>query len=409
MPTYRYRARDVNGTEQRGTIDSPSESEAAKVLRESNVFITEMQEEGVEKDAGKPAAGMFSGFKNKVRRSDILILTRQLAAMTASGIPIMTILKSLSEQIKNKRLKDMILGIRAEVEEGKSLSESMAKYPDAFSQFYTSMVKMGETAGNLDEIMNRIVNIEEKEMDIINKVKAAITYPAVLLVVALCVISFLLIFILPKFIGIFQTYETKLPLTTTVLLSTSLFVKQYWPVALIALILFGLWLHSYIRRPDGRMAFDRFMLKVPVTGSLVMKINISGFARSVSGLISSGITLIDALAIAEEATGNIVVRSALSNIRVSITEGRSFAKTMIETGLFPPTAIQMVAAGESTGRLDQMLWDLSRFYDSEVDSEIRAMTVMLEPALLIAMGGMVAFIALSVLLPIFNLIKVFRH
>lgn len=409
MPLYLYKARDENGQKKDGTIFCNNESEAIEQLGKSKFYIvtiTEQKERAIKDDK---AADGFDFFANRIKKTDIIILTRQIAAMSTSGIPITTILKSLAEQIKQKRLRNIIYDVHANIEEGKNLSEALALHPQVFSPFYINMVRMGEASGNLDEVMHRIVKIEEDEMDIITKIKAATTYPVILLAVAVCVISFLLIFILPKFVGIFQTYEAKLPMTTIVLLNASLFFKKYWVFALMLLAGLVVWLAYSVKRPEGKRVLDNFVLKIPIFGTLILRINIGRFARSVSGLIASGITLIEALTIVGDTTSNSVLKESFIRIRKEIAEGKSMAGTMRETGLFPSIVVQMVAAGESTGKLDQMLMDLSRFYDMEVEGAIKSMTIMLEPLLLIFMGGAVAFIALSVLLPIFNLIKIFKQ
>ena len=409
MPVYTYRVRDADSKEHKGVINGTDATTVATELRSTGYYVLDIKEEKIEPiQESQQGLGLFP-FLQKIQKTDIIALTRQIAAMSASGIPITSILKNLAEPIRNKQLKDIVLSIRDDIEEGKNLSEALNKYPDIFDPFYINMVKMGEASGNLDEIMNRIVTIEEEEMSITNKIKAAVTYPVILLVVAICVISFLLIFILPKFIGIFETYEMKLPITTALLLGTSLFVQKYWILIVGVLSVFGVWFRYYIKRPEGRKEIDRIILKLPIFGQLILKISVARFARSVSGLIGSGITLLEALSIVEGATENRVVRDSLVSVRGSIAEGKNFAETMRATALFPAIVIQMVAAGESTGRLDQMLMDLSKFYDTEVELAIKSMTVVLEPVLLIFMGGMVAFIALSVLLPIFNLIKIFKQ
>ena len=409
MPLYFYKARDENGLKKDGTIFCNNENEVIEQLGKSKFYVVEITEQKEKEGKDDKASSGFDFFANRIKKTDIIILTRQIAAMSTSGIPITTILKSLAEQIKQKRLRNVIYDLHANIGEGKNLSEALALHPQIFSPFYINMVRMGEASGNLDEVMHRIVKIEEDEMDIVTKIKAATTYPVILLAVAVCVISFLLIFILPKFVGIFQTYEAKLPMTTIVLLKASLLFKKYWVFALMLLIGIGAWLAYYIKRPEGKRIFDNAMLKIPIFGTLVLRVNIGRFARSVSGLIASGITLIEALTIVGDTTSNSVLRESFVRIRTEIGEGKSLAGTMRETGLFPSIVVQMVAAGEATGKLDQMLMDLSRFYDMEVEGAIKSMTIMLEPLLLIFMGGAVAFIALSVLLPIFNLIKIFKQ
>jgi len=409
MPLYSYRARDENGREFTGALNGANETEVAAELKKNNYFIIALSEKVQEEGGKTPELTFPAFFKQRISKSDVIVFTRQLSVMSSSGIPITAILKGLSVQLKNKRLRDIILNIRDKIEEGKNLSDALRLHPDIFSPFYVSMVKMGEASGNLDEVLKRIVTIEEQEMDTVSKIKTATTYPAVLLVVAVCVILFLLVGILPKFIGIFQTYETKLPVSTTFLLQLSLFVQKYWIGTLIALGAGAVWFRFYAKSEKGKAGVDKFLLRLPIFGQLILKVNIARFARSVSGLITSGITLLEAFSIVEDTTSNTIIKRAFERVRIAITEGKNLAETMRDTGIFPQVVVQMVAAGESTGRLDQMLWDLSRFYDMEVDVSVKTMTTLLEPLLLLFMGGMVAFIALSVLLPIFNLIKIFRH
>ena len=409
MIEYLYKVRESNGSIKTGIMSGSDRTEVASKLQSSGYYVVDIHEKTtIGNEAKKGGTNLFN-FEPKIKKADIIVLTRQLAAMSSSGIPITTVLKTVSEQIRNKRLSLVILDIRDKIESGTDLSEAMAQHPDVFTPIFYNMVKMGEASGNLDEVLTRIVNIEEEGLSIVNKVKAAVTYPIVLFTVALGVVGFILVFILPKFVGTFDTYDAELPMATKVLLNTSLFVEKYWVGCIIGVASLAIWFFYYIRRPVGKKKFDEIMLKLPIFGALILKIHVSRFARAVSGLLSSGIPLITALDIAANTEQNTYVKESLGKIRFAITGGESFSQTMKETGLFPSIVVQMVAAGEASGQLDRMLVDLSRFYDNEVDAAIKSMTILLEPVLLIFVGGMVAFMALSVLLPIFNLIKVFRN
>lgn len=406
MPVFRYKARDNQGAALTATLEAENEMAVEASLRsmDYNVISIEPQARGLQLDLSE----FFEKFK-KSYQYELIYFSRQLASLLKAGIPISGALSSISEQTRNKILKNTVEVILRDIQEGVSFSDALSRHPQIFSEVFISMVRVGEASGMLDVVLDRVAELGSREYDIKMRVKSAMVYPVILVVVAIIVLSFLLINIIPRFVGIFEAYEMRLPLATRILLAVSWVARKFiWVVALVAagsVVAF----RRYARTEKGRYKLDSFLMRLPYFGRLYLKVIVSRFAQTLGMLIKSGVPLLESLYVTERTIGNTVVQHIIENIRSAITQGRPLAEPLKASGIFPATVVQMVALGEKSGQLDQMLIEVAGFYDREVEFTIKNITTALEPLLLLTMGLAVAFIALAVLLPIFNLVRVFRH
>lgn len=405
MPLFRYKIRDRFGASVVGLIEGDVSKTVALNLRKLGYSIIYIEEQG--------AFGVFFDiFFAKFERIDyneIILFTRQLSAMVKSGLPLLVALDGAIDEIRNKKFKKVITQVKKNVEGGVSFHEALEKHPVVFSALYVNMVKAGEAGGMLDAILERLAQLGLRDLELKSKIRAAFIYPVILLILAVAVIIFLLVEVLPKFVAIFEASEMALPLPTLILISSSKFLRNFF-IPLTALV--GLAVYSvtrYLKTDKGRYNIHRFFLGIPVFGPLWLKIIVARFAYTLSYLTKSGVPLLQALAVVEGTVGNAVVVHALQHVRASLSEGQSLAEPFRTSGLFPTMVVQMISAGEKTGKLDAMLEDVANFYELETGFAIRNMTALLEPVLLLGMGLIVGFIALSVMLPIFNVVRAMQH
>jgi len=404
MATFRYKAHDRHGHIVSGVLEGDDKKVVAKSLVDFGYRVLWIDIEPIKAALINKALGFFK----KIRRQDAVFFTRQLATMLVSGISLLEALDGIEKQIKNQALKDVIGSIHSDISGGTSLSDAVKKHPAVFSEVYISMIRSGEESGKLGDVLEDLSELEIKEIELSSQLRSAMVYPAILTVVAISVITFLLIGVLPKFISIFEAQGAKLPLPTLILMSISAILRRLWFIIVLAAVGLGVWFKNYISDDNGRYDVDRALLKLPVFGPLFLKVIIARFSRTLGILTRSGVPILNALEISGKVSGNMVFDSAVKDIRSSITGGHSIVDPFKVSGLFPPMVIQMISAGEKSGKLDNMLEDIANFYDTEVTYAVRNMVTILEPLLLLVMGVIVGFIALSVLLPIFNLVKVFR-
>jgi type II secretory pathway component PulF len=402
MPVFNYKVRDKYGLLIKGRTSSDSVESAVSALRSLNYTIIHIRPISRLEEFW---LHMQSRIK-KVGNKEILAITRQLASMTHAGLPILTCLDNIIRQTQNPVLKKVFEQIYTDIESGTSFANAVGKHPRYFSKFFVSMINVGEITGRLDDVLNRLVVIGKQEAEIRAKIQSAMIYPCILLFLSLGVVSYLLLFVLPRFIRVYESVGVSLPLPTMILLQSSQFLKDYWWAVGIAA---GASIYLFIQyrmTPQGRFNLDQRLLKVPIIGPLILKYNLARFSRTLGSLLKSGIAVLQGIAVTETTTGNQVLKTILKDLRGSILEGQNLSDQLKLSDIFPPMVIQMIAAGEQTGKLDDMLLDVADFYDIEVDYEIRNLTNFVEPLLLVFMGGMVLFMALAVLKPIFNLVKI---
>lgn len=405
MPTYIYKARDKNGELLSASVEVDSEMEAAASLRSMGYSVISIEEK---KEFLPDVFEFLRRFKRSSQR-ELILFARQLTTLLKSGVPLTAALSSIKEQLKNKALKEALGIIIKDIEAGASFSAALAKYPNFFPEVFVSMARAGEAAGNIDEVLDRLAKLNAREFEIKNRIKSAMTYPIILVIVALIVINFFLVGIVPKFIVIFKSYRVNLPLPTQILLAVSSVLSRAGFLILAAIIAVAFALRAYFKTEKGRYKLDYFLMHLPLFGELYLNVIVSRMCRTLGAMVKSGVTMLEALYITSKTVRNLVVRRVLENVRSAISEGQPLSEPFRASGVFPQTVIQMISTGEKSGNLDQMLMEISTFYEEEVDYDIKNLTTALEPLLLLVMGAMVAFIALSVLLPIFNLVKVFKH
>ena len=400
---YKYRARDKYGKPVSGVIKGDDKSSIAKHLSSMGYIPISIEES---RDIGLPK--IFQGF-NKVTLTDVTVFTRQLLTLQKSGIPLLVSLGVIENQMKNKYFKDVIKEMAGHVAGGLSLSDALAKYPGTFNELYVNMVKAGEASGSLDEILGRLAEFGEKEVDTNAKIKSATRYPIMALGALFFAFVVLVSFVFPKFASVFSQYGTALPIPTRMLLGLSFFMQRFWYIVFIvmgALVYLSL---RYINTKDGRLKWDALKLKMPVFGPLVSMFAMSRFSRTMAILIRSGLPIMQVLDMASRTVGNVVISRAIDNITLSVKEGKGISEPMKISGIFPPMVTQMVAVGEDTGKIDELLMQVADYYDQQSSYMIANLTTMMEPVFVMILAVMVLVVALSIFLPMWNLVTLFRH
>lgn len=405
MPTYTYRARDRQGEVLIATLEAESDLAVAANLRSLGYAVISIEEAA---PAGARLIDLWHKFR-KTHRSELVFFSRQMASLLKAGISITVAISSIAEQANSKYLKVTLNSVLKDIQAGLSFSGALAKYPDIFSEMFVSMIKVGETAGILDEVLERLAQLFTQETEVRSRIKSAMTYPLVLMTVAIAIVGFLLVNIIPKFVVIFEAYEARLPVATQILLGASFIVRRLWLGMILAAGIFVFWLRRYLKTEKGKHRFHFYLLRLPLFGQLYLKVIVSRFSRTLGALLGAGVPMLEALYVTEKTISNSVVSRFIENSRSAVTEGQSLTEPFKTSGVFPPTVVQMVSLGEKSGRLDKMFTEIASFYDQEVDYALRNIVTVFEPLLLLAMGSVVAFVALSVLLPIFNLVKIFRR
>ena len=404
MPAYNYKARNQQGEFVVGTLDMESESSVAANLDKLGYTILEIRTPSKVMPSFADFTDRFQG----LNKQEVALFSRQLSTLIRSGMPLLPALTTICEQTVNKKFKIILEEIRQSVQAGSSFSEALSKYPTVFSELFVSMVRVGETGGIMDQVLDRLSTLGTQEMEIHSRVMSAMTYPIVLVVISFLIVNFILVGVLPKFVMVFKASDAALPIPTLIVLGASWVLRKFW-ILLLAIAVVGFTLfRRYTSKGPGKLRFHRWLLKVPVFGELYAKIQVSRFTRTLSTLTASGVPILQALSVVEKTITNVIIQKAVQDIRIAIASGSTLVEPFRATGLFSPMVVQMVAIGEKSGSIDRMLEEVSKFYDPEIEYTIKNLTSLLEPFMLLAMGMMVAFIALSVLLPIFNLMKVFK-
>jgi type IV pilus assembly protein PilC len=396
--TFRYKARDSTGRAREGTVEGADQQVVVARLRELGMIPLSVEEQrttGLKREITLPGRG-------RVKLKDLALFSRQFATMIASGLTLLRSLHILAEQSENPKLSEVIGQVASSVEEGKSLSEALAEH-ESFPKLYVAMVRAGETAGTLDLVLLRIADTLEKDVALRRKVKSTMTYPAVVLVLAVLLTIVMLLFIVPTFVGMFQSLGGTLPLPTRVLLFASKVVRTFWFV--LVLVPIAGW-RGYKRArkiPQVRDRLDAAKLKVPVFGSLFHKLALARFTRNLSTLLNAGVPILLALEITADTVNNAVISRAVDDVRAAVSGGESVAKPLTGHPVFPPMVVQMVSVGEETGTLDEMLRRIADYYDSEVEAATESLTAALEPVMIAILGGIVGAMVISLYMPMFQI------
>jgi type IV pilus assembly protein PilC len=354
----------------------------------------------------KPKDITIPGFGGGVDEKEIVIFTRQFATMIDAGLPLVQCLEILASQQENKVFKKALVEIRQSVEGGMTFAAALKQHPKVFTSLYANMVEAGETGGILDTILNRLAAYMEKAMALKGKVKSAMIYPSTIVSVAMVVVVFLLVFVIPTFKSMFEGFGAALPLPTEIVLALSNIVRKYFLYAVAVIIAAIVGLKMWYKTAGGKLAVDSFMLKTPVFGILIRKVAVAKFTRTLGTLISSGVAILDGLDITARTAGNRVVELAVQRTRASIAEGKTIAEPLKASGVFPPMVVQMISVGEATGALDTMLGKIADFYDEEVDTAVANLTALLEPMLMVFLGIVIGGVVVAMYLPIFKLVTV---
>lgn len=404
MPVFEYKARDRSGKVFSATMEAATPRDVAEALREKGFFVTEIKEpgKGLQADIKLPK---WLDFGSRPGLRDVTIFSRQFATVINAGLPVVQSLSILQRQAEKEGMKDALKAVREDVETGLPLSDSMAKFPAIFNRLYVYLVRAGEASGNLDGILERVAAYQEKQMELRGKIKAALTYPAVVLVIALGVTWFLLTGIVPQFASILDQLGGELPFITLALIAISDFLRYQWYIvvglAVGAIVLFML----YYRTDHGRHVIDRIMLSVPVFGPLTQKSAIASFSNTFGLLLRSGVNIIEAIDITKGTAGNIIVEDILEEAKQGVQRGSHISDTLERhPNVFPPLVTSMVAIGEETGAVDSMLDKVAQFYEREVDDAVAGLTAALEPMMIVFLGIIVGFIVAGMFLPMFSII-----
>jgi type IV pilus assembly protein PilC len=407
MPKFSYRVKDEAGNLVEGVKEAASQEQLAANLTSSGYFILDIEEK---KDLDLRKAISLSSFLlfGKVKPRDTIIFTRQLATMIHAGVAFVDALSVISEQTENERFRNIIKDITKNIKGGAFFSKAISRYPQVFNQLYVSMVEVGEAGGALEEILNRIVSIMEREEETKTKIKSALTYPVIIVFIVIGVVGFLTTFVFPKFIAIFKTSGVSLPLPTQILFTFTNITKKLWFVW-IAIIFGAIFaLKRYRKTEIGRFTTDKLILVSPLVGNLVKKIILGRFTRTLATLYSSGVPILKSLEIVERGVTNEVLLRVIRKIREGVREGKSLAKPMSAHKEFPPMMVQMIAVGEETGSISDMLNEIAKSYEVEVEYALKNLTTAIEPLLIVFMGVVVGMTALSLFLPMFDMMKLVR-
>jgi type IV pilus assembly protein PilC len=403
MAAFAYDAINAQGLESSGVIHAPDVSTAREQLQTRGLLPHSLVERTA---AGERGPG--SAFK-KVKPKALQVFARQFATMIGAGVSVVQALVTLEEQTDDKYLADVIADVRSDVEGGVILSKALARHPKVFNRLFVAMVEAGESSGTLDTVLDRVATQIEKETQIKRRVKGAMVYPAVVISFAFLVLTFMLLFIIPVFVEVFDDLNGDLPWLTQMVMNVSYAVRHYWFIIfpVIGGLIFAF--HRLKRTPRGRQVWDRFKLRIPMrVGDVVHKIALARFSRTLSTLVSSGVDIIKALEITGATAGNWVVEESLANIRTRVHEGVPISQPLQEDPVFPPMVGQMVKIGEETGELDGMLGKVADFYEDEVDTSIQSLTSIIEPLLMIGVGIMVGTIVIAMYLPMFKMLTLIK-
>ena len=399
MAVFTYSGRGTGGT-MTGEIEAPDRTSAVGELRKRAILVTKIQERAGSKSPSK-AGG-------KVKDKEMAIFTRQFSTMIDAGLPLVQCLNILAEQSESKNLRDVTGRVARSVEQGSTLADSLRRHPRAFDDLFTNMVEVGESGGILDIVFQRLAAYIEKAAALKRKVKGAMIYPASIIGVAFLVVIFMLTFVIPTFTKMFKDLGADLPLPTQVVVWLSEFVRTYIFLIIAAVVGCVFAIRAYYRTEKGQGTIDALLLKVPVMGTLIRKVAVARFTRTLGTLVSSGVPILEGLRITARTAGNKVVEKAVLQCRAAVTAGKTLAEPLKASGVFPPMVIQMISVGEQTGALDAMLSKIADFYDDEVDVAVSSMTALLEPIMIVVLGVLIGGLVVAMYLPIFKLVTLVK-
>jgi len=397
MPEFIWKARTSGGNILKGEMEEINEAMVSARLRKMNYSDIRVKKKPKDILAG------ISFFQPRVTTKDVVIFTRQFATMIDAGLPLVQCLEILASQQENTTFKQVLNDVKKSVEGGSTFADSLKKHPKIFDDLFVNLVHAGETGGILDTILRRLAVFLEKSVALKRKVKGAMVYPGVVLGIAVGVVALLLVFVIPVFATMFEGSGKKLPGPTLFVMGLSDFVRTYFIHIAVTIGIIAFAFRKFKQHPKGRLIVDRVALKSPVIGLLLKKVAIARFCATLGTMISSGVPILDALEITAKTAGNLIIEKAIMNTRLAIAEGRTIAEPLMETGIFPGMVVRMIAVGEATGALDAMLAKISEFYDEEVDAAVHGLTQLMEPIMIVFLGGVCGGMVISMYLPVFSM------
>ncbi len=400
MPVYIWKGINSYGEKRKGEVEAIDEAAAKAQLRRMRIDNLKIKEKP------KDIFENIAFFQPKVTGKDVVIFTRQLSTMIDAGLPLVQCLQILAKQQSNSTFRRVLQEIQTDVETGTTLADAMRKHPKVFDNLYSNMIEAGELGGILDTILSRLAVFKEKAMALQKKIKGAMTYPAICLAIATLIFIIILIFVIPVFSKMFADFGSALPLPTQIVVNMSDFVKGNFLYIAIITGFIVILIKKIYNTEKGRLKMDAFFLRAPVAGPLIRKVAVSKFTRTLSTMLQSGVPILDALQVVAKTSGNKIIERSVFRVADSIAEGRPIAEPLEETGVFPNMVVQMINVGESVGALDTMLEKIADFYDEEVDQAVENLTAMLEPLMMVVLGGMIGGLVVAMYLPIFKIASV---
>jgi len=400
MATFVYSGKTMNGEVRKGELQAANMSQATAALRRQHIIPSTINQ----KKAGFSLSSIkIPGLSKGVKTKDLVIFSRQFATMIDAGLPLVQCLEILSSQQDNAEFKRILIDVKNSVEGGSTFADALRKHPKAFDDLYVNLIAAGEVGGILDTILNRLSGFLEKAEKLKAKVKSAMTYPVAVIVIACLVVTGLLIWVVPVFEDMFQSFGQALPAPTQIVVNLSQALQHYWWLMIGGIVGIGVFINRSYKTTKGRLVIDTIILKIPVFGDLIRKTAVARFTRTLGTMLSSGVPILEALEIVSKTSGNVVIETAIMKARKSLSEGKTLAEPLIDTKVFPGMVTQMIAVGESTGALDAMLTKIADFYEDEVDSAVDALTSLIEPLLMAFLGVVVGGLVIALYLPIFQI------
>ena len=403
MPVFEYVAIDRAGKNRKGIIDADSARAARNKLRSDGIYPTRLEETQADEISERPSRLQFRIPLQRVRRADVVSTTRQLATLLSAGLPLVSALSGVLEQVKRPALRKVLSQVRERVKEGMSLASALMEHPAVFPSVYTAMINAGETSGTLELVVERLAEFGEQQLALQRKIRSTLAYPLLMLIVGVGVVVFLMAYVIPRVTQIFVEMKQELPLPTTILIGVSEFFQKYWPLAILAIVGCFFAARYYVKTDAGRRRYDKMLLNLPVVGSIVEKVAMARITRTLGTLLHNGVPLLSAMEIVRSLVSNVVLRQALEEARQEISEGASITAPLARGGVFPPSVIQMISVGEQSGNLEGMLFKVAETFDSEVETSVTTFTSLLGPFMILFLAFFVGFVVLAVLLPIFEM------
>ncbi|MDQ1816793.1 type II secretion system F family protein [Massilia sp. CCM 9210] len=410
MPFFAYKGRNAKGELMQGVLEGADSGAVADQLFGNGVTPLEISPTSrAVTSSGEEESWLDRMFEKKVTSMDVQLFSRQLYTLLKSGVPIMRGLAGLQESAISKSFGKVIKDLRESLDSGRELSAAMRRHPDVFSNFYLSMVRVGEMTGRLEDVFLRLFDHLEFDRDMRERVKTATRYPTFVMIAMLLAMIVVNIFVIPQFVKVFESFNSQLPLMTRILIGSSNFMVRFWPALLgFSVVAFFGW-RSYINSTEGRMWWDRVRLRIPIAGKIILKGTMARFARSFALSMKSGVPMVQALTVVSQTVDNAYLSSRVEQMRDGVERGESILRTAVAAGVFTPIVLQMVAVGEETGSLDDLMDEIGQMYEREVDYELKTLSAQIEPIMIVFLGAMVLVLALGIFLPIWDLGKAALH